>query len=250
MAGTVPNPGRSAVLGTPPASFDDHTSGPADPSMLSTSLHLPGGSPLQNPGGRGGAAAVHARERDGVSSRLLCTPRAASKAYAGVSGILHSEGAPAVAMSSRNGTTHLFAHNDTGDSATVPFGTGASTGLAPQVCTEGPARAACAWPQTCPLNPRSPPHSVRRRAAQNAVIMTTITASKPQDAGPYHAANATMRSVLPHYDADVKVRTDWGLVLIVLVSLASLLVYAAVRLWQLATGRTAEYAEEGPRVKV
>lgn len=79
--------------------------------------------------------------------------------------------------------------------------------------------------------------------------MTTITASKPADPGPYHRANATLRSVLPHYDADVTVRTDWGLVAIVSIGFLTLLLYTAVRIWYLVDGRTAEFAEGG-RVKV
>jgi hypothetical protein len=83
---------------------------------------------------------------------------------------------------------------------------------------------------------------------QNAVVMTTISASRPQDPGPFHFANRTLRALLPHYDAFVKVRTDWNLLLILLISMVSLVAYIGLRVYHLVTGKTK--AMEGDNVKV
>lgn len=134
----MPNPpgyGLSKVLGTPPASADEHALNPADPAVLSAGL--PEGSPLHNiTPGKSGPTVPASRERESFSSRLLGTPRGTSHAYAGVSGILHSEGP--VAMSGRVGMTHLLAHNEIGDSVSKPFGAAASRGLAAQVRSRRP----------------------------------------------------------------------------------------------------------------
>jgi hypothetical protein len=83
---------------------------------------------------------------------------------------------------------------------------------------------------------------------QNAVVMTTISASRPQDPGPFHFANRTLRALLPHYDAFVKVRMDWNLLLILFISMVSLVAYIGLRVYHLVTGKTK--AMEGDNVKV
>lgn len=58
-----------------------------------------------------------------------------------------------------------------------------------------------------------------------------------------------MRSMIAHYDAHVTVRTDPGQVTVLVATIASLVLYVGVRLWYLASGKTAEFADGG-RVKV
>jgi hypothetical protein len=82
---------------------------------------------------------------------------------------------------------------------------------------------------------------VTRKAPTAQMKRTMTTASQAFDPGPYHAANAQFRALMPHYGVHIAVKRDYMLVIIAIVSYISLALYAGNRAWYLVIGRVREY---------
>ena len=57
--------------------------------------------------------------------------------------------------------------------------------------------------------------------------------------GPYAAATALLRTVLPHYNVTIWSRVNWKLVCVLALGFVGLGVYVGVRIWYLVSGRSA-----------
>lgn len=77
---------------------------------------------------------------------------------------------------------------------------------------------------------------------QHAVGMPT--GSHVLDPGPYHQANALLRSKLPHYRVHVSVKTSWTHIVLTVIAVICFLIYSGTRFWYIISGKTASFGEQ------